>query len=120
MLQTLLQHKLILIIGGVVVAGIAWYAMSPTAETPNVATTPVEKAGVPLDQGIVSTLLTLRAVKLDGTILTDVAFLSLKDFSTDIVPEPVGRPNPFAPLSSRSSATSSSTQGAQTFTPTRR
>lgn len=119
MIQTLLRHKLILIAIAIVLAGVVWYAMSPTQDTPNVATTPVESAGVPVDQGIVSTLLTLRAVKLDGTIFTDPAFLSLKDFSTEIVPEPVGRPNPFAPLSAQAKASANSTKSTQTSTPRR-
>ena len=118
MIQTLLRHKLILVAIAILIAGIAWYAMTPTAETPNVVGTTSTTQGVaPADQSIVATLLTLRAVKLDGTIFNDPAFLSLKDFSTEIVPEPVGRPNPFAPLPSQSKASASSTKAANIFTP---
>lgn len=56
------------------------------------------------EQELVSTLLALRAVKLDAAIFSDPAFMSLKDFSTQIVPEPVGRPNPFAPVTNASAA----------------
>ncbi|OGG50033.1 hypothetical protein A2763_03760 [Candidatus Kaiserbacteria bacterium RIFCSPHIGHO2_01_FULL_54_36] len=119
-MQTFFRHKWIVVIIAILVAGVAWYAMSPADETPNVAPTVTAGAGAPVEQGIVATLLTLRAVKLDGTIFSDQAFLSLRDFSTEIVPEPVGRPNPFAPLSSQARASENSTKGAQIFTQPRR
>ena len=43
-------------------------------------------------------LLDLRAIRLDGQIFSDPAFQSLRDSSVDIVLEPIGRVNPFAPL----------------------
>ena len=112
-MQSLLQHKLILILSGFAVAGLVWYGLSPSAQEPDLMPSPGVE-GLQVDQGIVPTLLALRAVKLDGTIFSSAAFARLKDNSTDIVPEPVGRPNPFAPLSVR---TGTSTQ---TFTPANR
>lgn len=58
----------------------------------------------PVDQDLISLLLTLKSIKLDASIFTDPTFQSLQDFSKDLVPEPVGRPNPFAPLGARQSA----------------
>ncbi len=101
-MQSLLQHKLILILAGLVVAGFVWYGLSPAAESADLVSTPIEKNGTQADPGIVATLLTLRAVKLDGTIFSGTTFKELKDFSTEIVSEPVGRTNPFAPLSAGS------------------
>lgn len=44
-------------------------------------------------------LLNMRTLKLDQSIFSDVAFTSLKDFSTTITPETnPGRANPFAPI----------------------
>lgn len=53
----------------------------------------------PAEREILSTLLELRGITLDGAILTDPSFRSLQDYSTEIVSEPIGRRNPFAPLS---------------------
>ncbi len=113
-MQSLLQHKLILIASGLVVAGLVWYGLSPSSVEPDLVSTPSTEEGTQVDKGIVPTLLTLRAVKLDGTVFSAAAFTRLRDFSTDIVAEPVGRSNPFAPLSAR---TGTSTQ---TFTPANR
>jgi hypothetical protein len=112
------QHKLVAIILIVVVLVGAWYALSGSSTpAPALTTTPVAGSSS-ADQTLIATLLQLRSVKLDATIFADPAFMALQDFSTPIVPEPVGRPNPFAPLSS-SAATpaTSSVQSGQIFTP---
>ncbi len=103
----------------VLIAGATWYGMSATPAEPDLVPTTAQGAGTPA-QGIVATLLTLRTVKLDGTIFSDPAFMGLQDVSTDIIAEPVGRPNPFAPLTSKASPSASSTKSAQIFTPARR
>ena len=60
-----------------------------------------------VDSDVVTILLQLRAVSLSGTIFSDAAFTSLKDFGSQIVPEPVGRANPFAPLTAVASTSRS-------------
>ena len=40
----------------------------------------------------------LSSFKIDGAILNDPRFVSLTNFRINLVPEPVGRPNPFAPV----------------------
>lgn len=79
------------------------------------------------ERGIVETLLQLRSVSLSGTIFSDPAFIYLRDFGTQIVSEPVGRPNPFAPLSLRpapatttTATTTSATSTPRTAPPARR
>ncbi|MBI5457796.1 hypothetical protein HY971_03675 [Candidatus Kaiserbacteria bacterium] len=116
-MQTLLQHKLILVACALLVAGGVWYGMSSTPAAPDLTSTPATAGTSSVDQGIVPTLLTLRAVKLDGTVFSDPTFTQLKDFSTEIIEEPVGRTNPFAPFSSPSQLSASSTKGTQTFQP---
>ncbi len=113
-MQTFLRHKLLLVFSGLVVAGLVWYGLAPSSELPNLDSTPTAEGSSKASPGIVATLLTLRAVKLDATIFSQTTFTQLKDFSTDIVSEPVGRPNPFAPL------TSPSTSNTQTQTPANR
>jgi len=114
------QHKLISILIVLALLGAGWYFLSGSpAPAPTLTTTNVSGAtgtAAP-DSTLVSTLLALRAVKLDGTIFSDPAFVSLKDFSTQIVPEPVGRDDPFAPLSVAPSTSASNTHSAQIFSP---
>jgi len=111
------QHKLIVFLVVIVVVGVGWYGLSGSS-TPSPTLTTTQVAGSsPADQTLVSTLIALRAVKLDATIFSNPAFLSLKDFSTQIVPEPVGRDNPFAPLQTSASVSATSTRAAQIFAP---
>lgn len=51
-----------------------------------------------LETDLLSILIDLRLIKLDNSIFSDKAFQSLRDFGQDIVPESVGRKNPFAPV----------------------
>ena len=113
MLSLFTRHKIIAIIGVVVVVGaLGWGLLGSSQPAPLLS---VQDASAGADQELVSTLLQLRAVTLSGTIFSDPVFMSLKDFGRDIVPEPVGRPNPFAPLSLVAQPTSSTTRGAQIF-----
>jgi hypothetical protein len=115
------QHFLLFIGVIVVLCAIVFYVMSSSAPAAPILVTS-GSTGSPSsdssDQELVSTLLALRAVTLSGTIFQDPAFVSLVDFSTPIVPEPVGRDNPFAPLGAATS-TPDSSRATQLFTPTR-
>ncbi|OGG57433.1 hypothetical protein A2853_03660 [Candidatus Kaiserbacteria bacterium RIFCSPHIGHO2_01_FULL_55_17] len=103
------------IAGGALIAIGVWWGFS--AETPSDSLLTTERVeGGPADKALVDTLLQLRSVTLSGTIFSDPAFILLQDFGTQIIPEPIGRPNPFAPLGV--SATSS-TVGNKLFTPRR-
>lgn len=116
------QHKLVFILVVAVVAIGVWYGLSqsgapaPLLTTSAVDVSPSEQS---TDQEIIGTLLALRSVTLSGSIFSDPAFVSLQDFGTTIIPEPVGRQNPFAPLSSQNASygTSGASQGTQLFTP---
>lgn len=91
------NNRLVLLgIIALVVAGIAWYVLSGSGSA--VAELPVAADTTAADQEVIATLLSLRATRLDNQIFSDPAFLTLSDFSTTILPEPVGRPSPFAPL----------------------
>lgn len=111
MFRTLLDHKLMILIIALVAAGALWWGMSQSSDpTATIVisnangTNPITANGStsnPLDKDtkrLIEVLLALRAVKLDDAILSNQSFMSLKDFSTQIVLEPVGRPDPFAPL----------------------
>lgn len=112
-----MQHKLIILGVAILAAGALWYGMSQSTDpaativTSSVAGTSNTPGGAvmpgPVDkdtQQILEILLALRAVKLDETIFSSNSFISLKDFSTKIIPEPAGRPDPFAPFDSVSSS----------------
>src|SRR3989338_1969056 len=118
-MEFLIRYKWILIGIGVAVAGFFWYASSGTSAPADILTT--ETAGGSAnsaDKDLVETLLTLRSVTLSGTILSDPVFNALKDFGTQIVPEPIGRPDPFAPLrSAAAQSASAGSKGAQLFNP---
>jgi hypothetical protein len=116
MINFILSHKIIVVIVALLVAVGVWIGLSSSgSSTGSLLSTETVSDNGP-DQDLVATLLALRAVKLDGSIFSDPGFQNLKDFSTQIVPEPIGRPNPFAPLGSSVIVTASSTRAAQLFT----
>jgi hypothetical protein len=57
-----------------------------------------ESATASVDNELIALLLQLKSLTLDDSIFSNDAFQSLQDFSQALVPEPVGRNNPFAPL----------------------
>ena len=108
------QHLILFLILIAAIVAFVWYGLSSSAPEPILETS--EVAGGTLadesaDQEIVASLLALRSVSLSGTIFTDPAFVSLRDFGTTLVAEPWGRDNPFAPLNNRSTATTTRGQG---------
>jgi hypothetical protein len=117
------QHKLIFIIIIVLIVGGVWYGLSQGSTPAPALTTSTAGAGTgtasapAAGQDLVGTLLTLRAVTLSGTIFSEPAFAHLQDFGTTIVPEPVGRTNPFAPLTIAAATTTQSQHAAQIFAP---
>ncbi len=93
-----MQKILIFVAVGLAIAGVVWYSfLRDKQPAPLLQTTDLTTASA-VDGDLVATLLQLRAVSLSGTIFTDPAFMSLKDNGKEIIPEPVGRQNPFAPL----------------------
>lgn len=117
--MAILKNKLILIIlGGIVLAGIVWYSFMREDSTQLLQTKDLTTA-TSVDSDVVGVLLQLRSISLSGTIFTDPAFQSLQDFGREIVPEPAGRPNPFAPLNGASVRTSTSTATTSARVPAR-
>ena len=104
-------------VGGIAVfAFVIWHVLSQNTSAPANTLLTTTGATDQTSQELVTILSTLRAIKLDGAIFSEPAFSSLKDFSTQINPEPVGRPNPFAPLSSNVPTTATGTKAANIFT----
>ena len=105
------KYKTPVILGLTILAAVGgWWVLAPEPAPESLLTTESVVGETPIDRGLIDTLLTLRAVSLSGTIFADPAFAILSDFGTQIVPEPVGRPNPFAPLTRRATSTPRTTQ----------
>jgi hypothetical protein len=115
-MEWVMKHKLVVLGIIVVVVGAIFWGMTQNSAPEPVLSPEVTTTGSPtadtVDRELVATLLALRTVNLSGTIFADPAFTSLKDFGTTIVPEPVGRPNPFAPLNQTGAVPASSGAGA--------
>lgn len=113
-------NKQTILIAGLVIAialGASFFlANRETPDSP--IKTETIAGGGSTEKELVATLLALRAVTLDGALFDDGAFLVLTDSSSPILPEPIGRPNPFAPLSG--AATSSPPETIRAFGPARR
>jgi hypothetical protein len=90
----------LVVIGGILIGVIAWYTLAGRAEPEGalVQSETVDGVASAEERVILDTLFQLRAIELSGTIFTNPAFMALRDFRTDIVAEPIGRRNPFAPL----------------------
>lgn len=95
---------------GAILLGVVWYfflSSNPPVEEELLEVTEVSQESE-AEREIVETLLTLQAITLSATIFSDPVFAVLKDFGTEIAPEPTGRVNPFAPRESGSTPPTSS------------
>ncbi len=112
MAHFLARNKLLILLALVVLGAGLWYAFLGASDTGSLLvnedlTTSTNAS----DKELVQTLLQLRAIELNGTIFTAPSFMALQDFGSQIVPEPVGRPNPFAPLGASAAASSTAAGG---------
>lgn len=99
MIDLFRRNKILFVIIGLLIAGFAWYGLSGSAApTSAIQSDDVSGAESADERAILDTLLQLRSIELAGTIFNDPVFQSLRDTRTEIVPEPIGRRNPFAPL----------------------
>lgn len=119
--MAIFQNKfVILILGSLVAATAAWYLFLRDTTPQALLTTEDLTTSSGADKDVVETLLQLRAITLSGTIFSDPAFVALKDNGTQIVPEPVGRENPFLPLPGMTQAptqTATTTRAATSTSP---
>lgn len=93
-----------LIIAGVIVlvVGVAGYLYAGRDRSSDILLTSTD-AGVatgPVDDTFLSSLRTLRKLKLDDSIFASAAWSSLVDFGKVLVEMPAGRLNPFSPIES--------------------
>lgn len=96
MLDIIKQNKVILIVLIVVIVGFAWFGLADREPSTSLLSNESRGDASVVEQEILRTLLDMRSIRLDSSIFENPAFASLRDFGRDIVPEPVGRTNPFA------------------------
>ncbi|MGC9602468.1 MAG: hypothetical protein ABSE76_01875 [Minisyncoccia bacterium] len=91
-------------IGGIIAVlllGYIYIVYFSGSSTPALTSTDTDTA---LSQNLLVTLQNLQTIKLDNSIFSDPAFISLTDFGVTIPPQAVGNPDPFLPPSGAVSA----------------
>ncbi len=93
------QNIILIVVVLIIAFAIYSYFFTGKEEAPLMTEEVVSQS--PEDQDLISLLLELKGITLDESIFSDATFDSLQDFSQELVAEPTGRPNPFAPLNAR-------------------
>ena len=97
-MQLFRRYKTVLLIGILVIIAFVVYSILFGNTTDEVLVSETQQERSEIESELIALLLQLREVELDPSLFGDPVFQSLRDFSTELVPEPVGRQNPFAPL----------------------
>ena len=95
----LAKYKNIFLIGVIVVLAFIGFTVF-TREDDDAALTSTTQEASALIAGreLLAILIELKAIDLDDSIFEDPVFRSLEDFSQELIPQPTGRRNPFAPI----------------------
>lgn len=110
------QHKMLIALIAIIVVGVGWYGLYGVPELPILSSEALPASTDP-GQDVVRTLSQMHAISLSSALFSDPAFRSLKDFGTQIMTEPVGRANPFAPYGAPNSPAATSTREIKLFGP---
>lgn len=97
-MNTLKKYQNVIIVAVVILIAFLIYTFMFAGKATPILTVQNVNQTAPADQDLISLLIELKGITLDESLFADATFASLQDFSKDLVPEPVGRPNPFAPL----------------------
>ena len=93
-----LSKNKILIIALVVVAIVGFLMFRGSGEEESLTTVQTGLTGT-IGQELVIEINRLRALQnIEGKIFKDPVFVSLEDYTQSVVPQPVGRSNPLAPI----------------------
>lgn len=105
MIESLKKNKILTSVFVVVTVLFLWSTLSGggSVKSSSLLTSTAQSPRAQVDQDIIRLLLDMQSIKLDGSVFTTPAFVLLRDFGRDIIPEPVGRQNPFAPVTEPSS-----------------
>lgn len=108
------KYKTIILVCVLVIVAFFAYSYFFTGTSQPILSSSAPSANIAVDQNLITLLSTLNSIKLDPSIFSDPAFQSLQDFSQALVPQPVGRQNPFAPLGSTPNPSASNSTSANT------
>lgn len=101
MIEELKKYKTLLIVLVVVIVAFIGYTMFfDGGDSSNVLTSQSAVTRGGGDNELLILLINLKSITLDESLFGDEAFRSLIDFGQELVPEPTGRQNPFAPVGS--------------------
>jgi hypothetical protein len=99
----MIKNNIIIVVGMVlVIAGFVYFNVGAAPEIPALSATSADTVQSKEDRQIIDVLLKLKEIQLRTEIFADPAFTALQDVGVDIVNEPVGRRNPFAPFAVQS------------------
>ena len=102
-----------MVIIGVVVLAIVYFYFSGSAPvTDSISTLQTQSANA-VGTRILSLLNQIKSLHIDTSIFKDPAYQTLVDYSVEIPPLPVGRPNPFAPIPGVSTTQTGTTNTAR-------
>ncbi len=94
-----LSKNTILVLALIVVGIVGYYIFASRGGTSAPLTQVESGLSDPIGQQIVVELNRLRALQnINADFFKDPAFASLRDYTQVVVPQPVGRGNPFAPV----------------------
>ncbi len=88
-------QNLIALLGIVVIGGVGYYLYVSNSGLEGTTISTANEASIQAAQ-FLSRLNELKTLNLDDSIFNDPRFRSLVDMRADVMPVPVGRPNPFA------------------------
>lgn len=109
-MQALLQkYKKLLIVAGVIIVLALGYSFFSGNDVPEGLTSQAVGSAPQEGGDLIALLAELKSIELDTSLLQNPTFLTLQDYSVSLSPEPIGRPNPFAPLGIGSTSASAST-----------
>jgi hypothetical protein len=98
---------LIVLIGGYYLYS---YFFPGTDTTQTLSVTSPASVDTSIGGELLLVLTDLKTLKLDDSIFSDPEFKNLRNFRVELNPEPVGRDNPFAPISGSGSSGNSGIQ----------
>jgi len=102
MINAIKNNKVVVVLVAIGIAALAWYMLSGSAAPERILSqTAIDPSREGVEAQLITFLLEVRNIRLNAQIFSNPAFVELKDFSTEIVPEPVGRDNPFSPPSAQ-------------------
>ncbi len=100
-----MRKSTIIVVLVIVAAGIAYfyYEGFPSPDSSSLQASSDEAS---VGTQVLDLLNQIRSLKIDTSLFSDPAYLTLRDYTVQIPPENVGRTNPFAPLPGETTAAS--------------